>query len=72
MDNKKKLDMAIDLLRMAREQMNVEFRNFNQTRFKNEIKEARRLQADVLRGLSYSDGSVFEELRENKEEDLHD
>ncbi|WP_270537879.1 hypothetical protein [Ligilactobacillus salivarius] len=72
MDNKKKLDMAIGLLRMAREQMNVEFRNFNQARFKNEIKEARRLQADVLRGLPYSDGSVFEELRENKEEDLHD
>lgn len=72
MDNKKKLDMAIGLLRMAREQMDVEFRNFNQARFKDEIKEARRLQVDVLRGLSYSDGSVFEELRENKEEDLHD
>lgn len=72
MDNKKKLDTAITLLRMAREQMNVEFRNFNQARFKDEIKEARRLQADVLRGLSYSDYSVFEELRENEEEDLHD
>lgn len=72
MDNKKKLDMAIGLLRMAREQMNVEFRNFNQARFKDEIKEARRLQADVLRGLSYSDASVFEELRENEEEDLHE
>lgn len=72
MDNKKKLDTAITLLRMAREQMNVEFRNFNQARFKDEIKEARRLQADVLRGLSYSDASVFEELRENEEEDLHE
>lgn len=72
MDNKKKLDIAISLLRMAREQMNVEFRNFNQARFKDEIKEARRLQADVLRGLSYSDASVFEELRENEEEDLHE
>lgn len=72
MDNKTKLDTAISLLRMAREQMNVEFRNFNQARFKDEIKEARRLQADVLRGLSYSDASVFEELRENEEEDLHE
>lgn len=72
MDNKKKLDIAISLLRMAREQMDVEFRNFNQARFKDEIKEARRLQADVLRGLSYSDYSVFEELRENEEEDLHE
>nr|DAZ71487.1 MAG TPA: hypothetical protein [Caudoviricetes sp.] len=72
MDNKTKLDTAITLLRMAREQMNVEFRNFNQARFKDEIKEARRLQADVLRGLSYSDASVFEELRENEGEDLHD
>lgn len=72
MDNKKKLDTAITLLRMAREQMNVEFRNFNQARFKDEIKEARRLQADVLRGLSYSNYSVFEELRENEEEDLHE
>lgn len=72
MDNKTKLDVAISLLRMAREQMNAEFRNFNQARFKDEIKEARRLQADVLRGLSYSDASVFEELRENEEEDLHE
>lgn len=72
MDNKAKLDMAIGLLRMAREQMNLEFRNFNQTRFKDEIKEARRLQADVLKGLSYSDYSVFRELRENEEEDLYE
>lgn len=72
MDNKTKLDTAISLLKMAREQMNVEFINFNQARFKDEIKEARRLQADVLRGLSYSDASVFEELRENEEEDLHE
>lgn len=72
MDNKTKLDVAISLLRMAREQMNLEPRYFNQTRFKDEIKEARRLQADVLRGLSYSDASVFEELRENEEEGLYD
>nr|DAY71644.1 MAG TPA: hypothetical protein [Caudoviricetes sp.] len=72
MDNKKKLDMAIGLLRMAREQLNLDFSNFNQARFKDEIKEARRLQADVLRGLSYSNYSVFEELRENEEEDLHE
>lgn len=72
MDNKTKLDTAISLLRMAREQMSLEPRHFNQTRFKDEIKEARRLQADVLRGLSYSDASVFEELRENEEEGLYD
>jgi hypothetical protein len=72
MDNKTKLDVAISLLRMAREQMSLEPRYFNQTRFKDEIKEARRLQADVLRGLSYSDASVFEELRENEEEGLYD
>ncbi len=29
MDNKAKLDIAISLLRMAREQMNLESRNFN-------------------------------------------
>lgn len=68
MNNKEKLDTAIALLKMAREQMNLEFSNFNQTRFKDEIKEARRLQADVLRGLSYSDYSVFRELEENKED----
>lgn len=65
MNNKEKLDTAIALLKMAREQMNLEFRKFNQTRFKDEIKEARRLQADVLRGLSYSDYSVFRELEDN-------
>lgn len=70
MDNKKKLDIAIGLLRMAREQMNLEFRNFNQTRFKEELVEARRLQADVLRGLK--DYSIFHELRKNEEEDLHE
>lgn len=72
MNNKTKLDVAISLLRMAREQMSLEPRYFNQTRFKDEIKEARRLQADVLRGLSYSDASVFKELRENEEEGLYD
>ncbi|HIS17950.1 MAG TPA: hypothetical protein IAC02_05020 [Candidatus Coprovivens excrementavium] len=65
MNNKEKLDTAIALLKMAREQMNLEFSNFNQTRFKDEIKEARRLQADVLRNLK--NYSVFEELRENEE-----
>lgn len=65
MNNKEKLDTAIALLKMAREQLNLEFSNFNQTRFKDEIKEARRLQADVLRGLSYSDCSVFRELESN-------
>lgn len=65
MNNKEKLDTAIALLKMAREQMNLEFRNFNQTRFRDEIKEARRLQADVLRGLSYRDHSVFRELESN-------
>lgn len=65
MNNKEKLDTAILLLKMAREQLNLEFSNFNQTRFKDEIKEARRLQADVLRGLSYSDHSVFRELEDN-------
>lgn len=65
MNNKEKLDTAIVLLKMAREQLNLDFSNFNQTRFKDEIKEARRLQADVLRGLSYSDYSVFRELKSN-------
>ena len=31
MNNKEKLDTAIALLKMAREQMNLEFSNFNQT-----------------------------------------
>ena len=65
MNNKEKLDTAILLLKMAREQMNLKFSDFNQTRFKDEIKEARRLQADVLRCLSYSDYSVFRELESN-------
>lgn len=65
MNNKEKLDTAIALLKMAREQLNLEFSNFNQTRFKDEIKEARRLQADVLRGLSYNNYSVFRELESN-------
>lgn len=61
MDNKAKLDIAIGLLRMARSQLNLERHNFNSERFKEEIIEARRLQADVLNGLK--DYSVFEELR---------
>lgn len=68
MNNKEKLDTAILLLKMAREQLDLKFSDFNQTRFKDEIKEARRLQADVLRGLSYSDYSVFRELEDNKED----
>ena len=66
MNNKAKLDIAISLLRMSREQLNLERRKFNSQRFKEEIIEARRLQADVLRGLK--DYSVFEELRENEED----
>lgn len=66
MDNKAKLDIAIGLLRMARAQLNLEYRNFNSERFKEEIIEARRLQADVLKGLK--DYSVFKELRENEED----
>lgn len=65
MNNKEKLETAILLLKMAREQLDLKFSDFNQTRFKDEIKEARRLQADVLRGLSYSDYSVFRELENN-------
>ena len=65
MNNKEKLDTAILLLKMAREQLDLKFSDFNQTRFKDEIKEARRLQADVLRGLSYSNYSVFKELEDN-------
>ena len=65
MNNKEKLETAILLLKMAREQLDLKFSDFNQTRFKDEIKEARRLQADVLRGLSYSDYSVFRELEDN-------
>lgn len=65
MNNKEKIETAILLLKMAREQLDLKFSDFNQTRFKDEIKEARRLQADVLRGLSYSDYSVFRELESN-------
>ncbi|OQQ81583.1 hypothetical protein, partial [Ligilactobacillus salivarius] len=68
--NKEKLETAILLLKMAREQLDLKFSDFNQTRFKDEIKESRRLQADILRDLK--NYSVFEELRENKEEDLHE
>lgn len=62
MNNKEKLDTAIMLLKMAREQMNLEFSDFNQTRFKDEIKEARRLQADVIRG---SHVNIWQELENN-------
>ena len=65
MNNKEKIETAILLLKMAREQLDLKFSDYKQTRFKDEIKEARRLQADVLRGLSYSDYSVFRELENN-------
>ena len=65
MNRKEKLDIAISLLKMAREQLELNLSEFNTARFVDEIKEARRLQADVLRGLSYSDHSVFRELESN-------
>ena len=65
MNRKEKLDIAISLLKMAREQLELNISEFNTARFVDEIKEARRLQADVLRGLSYSDYSVFKELEDN-------
>lgn len=51
MNNKEKLDTAISLLKMAKEQLYIEdkIKDFNRARFIDEIKEARRLQADVLR-----------------------
>ena len=49
MNRKEKLDIAISLLKMAREQLELSFSEFNTARFVDEIKEARRLQADVIR-----------------------
>lgn len=49
MNNKEKLDTAIALLKMAREQLELNYSKFNTARFVDEIKEARRLQADVIR-----------------------
>ena len=62
MNNKEKLDTAILLLKMAREQLDLKFSDFNQTRFKDEIKEARRLQADVIRG---NHVNIWQELENN-------
>lgn len=49
MNRKEKLDIAISLLKMAREQLELNYSKFNTARFVDEIKEARRLQADVIR-----------------------
>lgn len=62
MNNKEKLDTAILLLKMAREQLELNFSEFNTARFVDEIKEARRLQADVIRG---SHVNIWQELENN-------
>ena len=62
MNRKEKLDIAISLLKMAREQLELNFSEFNTTRFVDEIKEARRLQADVIRG---SHVNIWQELENN-------
>lgn len=62
MNNKEKLDTAISLLKMAREQLELSFSEFNTARFIDEIKEARRLQADVIRG---NHVNIWKELRDN-------
>ena len=49
MEDKEKLDAAIFLLKSAREQLKLPYYKFNTTRYVDEIREARRLQADVLR-----------------------
>lgn len=66
MSRKEKLDTAISLLKMAREQLELNYSEFNTARFVDEIKEARRLQADILRDLK--NYSVFKELREREED----
>ena len=62
MDRKEKLDIAISLLKMAREQLELNLSEFNTARFVDEIKEARRLQADVIRG---NHVNIWQELRGN-------
>lgn len=62
MNRKEKLDIAISLLKMAREQLELNYSEFNTARFVDEIKEARRLQADVIRG---SHVNIWKELRDN-------
>lgn len=49
MEDKEKLDAAIFLLKSSREQLKLPYYKFNKTRYVDEIREARRLQADVLR-----------------------
>ena len=61
MNRKEKLDIAISLLKMAREQLELSFSEFNTARFVDEIKEARRLQADVIRG----NHDIWQELENN-------
>ena len=63
MNRKEKLDTAISLLKMAREQLELNFSEFNTARFVDEIKEARRLQADVIRG---SHVNIWKELRDER------
>ena len=63
MNRKEKLDIAISLLKMAREQLELNISEFNTARFVDEIKEARRLQADVIRG---SHVNIWKELRDER------
>ena len=63
MNRKEKLDTAISLLKMAREQLELNLSEFNTARFVDEIKEARRLQADVIRG---SHVNIWKELRDER------
>lgn len=63
MNRKEKLDIAISLLKMAREQLEINYSEFNTARFVDEIKEARRLQADVIRG---SHVNIWKELRDER------
>lgn len=62
MNRKEKLDTAISLLKMAREQLELNISEFNTARFVDEIKEARRLQADVIRGAHVN---IWQELENN-------
>lgn len=66
MSKKEKLDTAISLLKMARGQLELNYSEFDTASFVDEIKEARRLQADILRDLK--NYSVFKELRDNEED----
>ena len=62
MNRKEKLDIAISLLKMAREQLELNLSEFNTARFVDEIKEARRLQADVIRD---NHVKIWQELENN-------